>query len=207
MDGYGFTFETVSNGGCVNTEHWYWKHLDRAMPGRMLIGGHPIGWALKSMVNGKLMKDQFGGSMPVFSEKGFPSPVIPLNAASTYRGDKQMIIHTIPPHLPFISPTGVELQVKLKTMIEEAGFIGGGPTVYTMIEEYGRQGHWDELRQCYRESIAHSLLLMEPYMKDLPHPIIITADHGEMIGEFTRYNHNAICPAITNVPWLKLWRA
>ena len=201
---YDHEFSLVSNGGCVNTEHWYWTHLDRAQPDTMLIGGHPIGWGLYSKIEGRLMKDWFGSALPTWKHNTFPEPKHTLEVAASYCGDKRLLVHLIPPHLPFMAPMGKALHDKLNANQVEYGFKGGGPTSYELMQAYGRTGNWEELLACYRESVAYGLMMIEQFVDRLPSPIVITSDHGEMIGENNRYNHDMLCPVIENVPWLVL---
>ena len=56
--------------------------------------------------------------------------------------------------------------------------------IYRGIREYGRKGHWGELRECYKESLIATLRTLASYVNLFSDGrLVISADHGELIGE------------------------
>ena len=132
----------------------------------------------------------------------FPSIKATMDEAEKQRlvfPDKKLLIHLIPPHLPFIGPKGVAFT--------QSKF-GSKPQMYSqysLIQKYGRQHGWEEIQFYYKESIetAMSRVLAYKWLKNA----VITADHGELIGEGGFYNHGRYlksCEALRVVPWFRL---
>lgn len=125
--------------------------------------------------------------------------------------NKRIISHFMQPHAPYIGPTGNELykqyefgvfnpNVKNKNDfdIPDANIpqaVRDGP-----IEEH-------ELKQAYNENVQIVLEHVEDLIEKLDGQSVITADHGEMLGErvlVTKgYGHGRFhTPALRVVPWL-----
>lgn len=108
-------------------------------------------------------------------------PVVALEvfAAIKVPGERY-VVHLMPPHLPFLGLRGRKL----------FEYLGLGMTedrnVYKAIQDYGRAGHWDTVRKCYRENVEYALDALERYARLFRDGrLVITADHAELIGEPT----------------------
>lgn len=93
--------------------------------------------------------------------------------------DKRLIIHFMQPHAPFIGKRGQKM-------------IGGG---WTMDDENeGEPGIWNQLRdgqnvplemvwEAYNENLDVVLTEVEALLKEINGKSVITADHGNLVGE------------------------
>jgi len=115
--------------------------------------------------------------------------------------DKRLIIHDIPPHVPYCDPEGKRFLIRLMGK--------GGTSISRRLREYGREGpdYFKELREYYKRSAWMTLetVLNCEWLKERGR-LIITADHGEMIGEQWTYGHSLNYPddaTLRNVPWFE----
>ena len=113
--------------------------------------------------------------------------------------DKKLLIHELPPHLPFCEETGVEFIDKH----------GGNMPIYETIKKYATNNEekWAEIREYYKRSAWMSLetVLSCKWLRERG-GLVITADHGEMIGEHNTYGHAILHgdnPALRHVPWFE----
>lgn len=106
--------------------------------------------------------------------------------------NKRLLIHFIQPHYPFVGPTARRIR-------EETGkTIGGSVPMEHQQDEF----EWNEnqrfpsyvdaikagisrqdIRTAYRESIEAVIDASYPLIEDLPGKTVITADHGEHLGD------------------------
>lgn len=109
---------------------------------------------------------------------------------------KRLIVHYIQPHHPFVGPTGRE------------HFIQQSSSLIDVVEASDCS---DELLwQAYKENLELVLPEVERLMRSLPGKTIVTADHGEMLGDRHDYvpvrdygHHKGIFnDATVEVPWL-----
>lgn len=121
------------------------------------------------------------------------------------RKGKRMIIHYIQPHFPYIG------EVKLHDMgvawtYEE--FRGAVPRPNRAIEAAVRAGilSLEDLRRAYRANLRAVLRYVDELLDFLEGRVVITSDHGEMLGEDglllheCHYRHEILFI----VPWLEL---
>jgi hypothetical protein len=111
--------------------------------------------------------------------------------------NKRLIVHFIQPHIPFIGEFGEE----------RFGHIEGS------IWQQQRRGQLDasreELWRAYRENLQCALPSVRELLERLPGRTVVTADHGQLIGErlwpipFTDYGHpsGTYCDELVKVPW------
>lgn len=109
---------------------------------------------------------------------------------------KRLLIHDIPPHLPYCTDDGRKFLDKHTNWY----------TVIRDLRDYGNKNGWKTLRHHYKESARQTLLtiLNCEWIKKMG-DLIITADHGEMIGEAYTYGHSFIHvnnPVLRVVPWM-----
>jgi hypothetical protein len=108
--------------------------------------------------------------------------------AAAAHPDKRLIVHFMQPHLPYFTDGEPEFDIWKRV---KAG---------TLDDEM--------LREQYQENIA----FLRPYVHDListlSGKIVVTADHGENLGErrlgIKRYGHSHWTPECVWVPWIEL---
>ena len=143
----------------------------------------------------------------VWQEKGWNSDyrtVLPetltehaRKAASEYP-DKRLVVHYIQPHYPFIGPTGQE-HFDLDSL-----------AIWKRVRNGDLSVSDDVLRQAYRENLQ----LVLPHVRELLDAFrgktVVTADHGQAIGErvgpvpIQCYGHptSVYASPLVKVPWL-----
>lgn len=118
-----------------------------------------------------------------------------LEAHSDYP-DKRIIAHFMQPHEPFLSPFGQEISKDLRWA--------------------GNQYHLskcqsiDDLQQAYRENVDLVLTEIRELIQEIDGKIVISADHGEMLGErlypipIRGFEHpeSIYTEELLKVPWL-----
>ena len=71
--------------------------------------------------------------------------------------------------------------------------------------KYGKQ----ELIKAYQEDLRLMLNIFSEFINEYPEKkIVITADHGELLGEYKRYGHNTDkrYPELVEIPWIEFPR-
>jgi hypothetical protein len=102
--------------------------------------------------------------------------------------DKRLIVHFMQPHVPF--------------------FIDGEP-IHDVWERV-KSGELDDatLRERYHENVAFVRPYVNELIETLPGKVVLTADHGENLGErrlgVKRYGHSHWTPECVWVPWVTL---
>lgn len=129
--------------------------------------------------------------------------------ASEQYPNKRLIVHFMQPHAPFIGERGRKM-------------IGGGWTMDRDVEK--EPGIWDQLRdgrdislntvwEAYNENLDLVLEEVKPLLTDLDGKSVITADHGNLVGERLRpiptrrkYGHpyGVHTEELVKVPWFIL---
>lgn len=111
--------------------------------------------------------------------------------------DKRVISHYIQPHAPYIGPTSKEL-----------------PSKYLNFWSSYVAGRFDidleTAKQAYRENVEIVIPHVERLLNELPGKTVVTADHGELLGErdspipVRRYGHfpYTYISELVEVPWL-----
>ncbi len=110
--------------------------------------------------------------------------------------DKRLIVHYLQPHHPFLGETGQRLEQHSSSLLE----VLDDNDHYTI----------GMLREAYRENLDIVLAEVDQLLPDLEGRTVITADHGEMLGDRHRYlpmrdygHHPGIFnDATVKVPWL-----
>jgi hypothetical protein len=145
------------------------------------------------------------------------SPQRTLGCYKLNNGDgNKTVVHFVPPHLPFISSHGIELERRFNFTLKWEHFdqflaciqslIHFLPSLEEGMEQYGRQtGKWYEIRQCYKESLYIVLALLNEHKNLFKPPVVISSDHAELIGEDNRYGHRCregpLIELQQTVPW------
>jgi hypothetical protein len=126
-----------------------------------------------------------------------PRPVTDRAIALAREGDHdRLIVHYMQPHHPFIGDENAGGF--------EADPFGreGGTTVVDALRKgrLSREQFWEGYRANLRLALDDVAVLLENHDADR---VVLTADHGDAIGEWGIYDHPAGClhPAVKNVPW------
>lgn len=100
-------------------------------------------------------------------------------------GDKRVILHYMQPHIPYIG----EVEHPESTVAE---------TAYEEGDEF--------LKEAYKSNLLRALESVERLVENLSGKIVVTADHGEMLGEYGMYGHypEVYFEGLVKVPWLEL---
>ena len=110
--------------------------------------------------------------------------------------NKRLIVHYLQPHHPFIGPTGRE------------HFNQQSSSLIDVVRENDQPD--EVLRAAYKENLELVLPEVEKLLEHLPGKTVVTADHGEMLGDRHDYvpvrdygHHKGIFnDATVKVPWL-----
>lgn len=138
-----------------------------------------------------------------------------LNAHADYP-NKRLIVHMMQPHYPYLGPTAdrireeVDIKGHVKSVREEGDDGRTGTPWWTAVENGDIS--WDDSIQAYRETLEIALNHTEDLVTKLDGRSIISADHGETLGEHIaplvrrRYGHpyGFHTEETCTVPWLKL---
>ena len=107
--------------------------------------------------------------------------------------NKRLIVHFVQPHTPYLGPTGERFDPRIP--------LGDLPREYDVTDA--------ELRRAYRENVELVLSAVEGLLADLPGKTVVTADHGELLGErldplpVRDYGHprGVYVDELVRVPW------
>jgi len=204
---------TLFDSEATTTAHWYRKHwafqnevnliTASVQPHKRTRDGIPLRNFFKTAVDAWFPIDR----------SGRVSPRITLHFVeqNRYPGERHLV-HFIPPHLPFLGEKG-----KALSKIVITPDVVGRHAQYMAFSAYGRNGHWPEMREVYEENLLFGLRgIEEGFDRGLfPGKVVITADHGELLGETGRYWHVPARQAtpeekriLKRVPWFEVtgWR-
>jgi len=102
---------------------------------------------------------------------------------------KKIIIHFMQPHTPYIGDYSLsDEQIGHHEKMLNKGF------------------SWKEIRKAYKSNLEIVLKHVKDLVESLNGEIIITADHGEFLGEYglSMHPHSIYMKELTEVPWLEI---
>lgn len=147
-------------------------------------------WAENQFIS----EEHFPYVNPVYSkneydEKGVSTPEgVTKEALRTKKDfpDSKMIVHYMQPHGPLIGKTSVKGRT-----VDEIVFNGGS---------------LEEAREAYKANLERALESVEDLIEHLDGQIVITADHGELFGEYGITGHppEIYFQELVEVPWLEI---
>ena len=200
------------NSEALDTPMWYRKHWLVYHPSVALLGAHPYPWRPELNVARK-----FGQEFPAWEYSpnlGWGGVVHPgrlcafASLVMSERSSEQWIIHFEQPHLPFIDVRGMAfLQNEIGVGLGGDDWIKYNPKLYSAVQAWGRKHGWEVLQGLYESSLRVTLDVVAPWCGGLKGgKVVITADHGEHLGEGGIYGHPwAAGPEIlTRVPWFEV---
>lgn len=124
--------------------------------------------------------------------------------------DKRLIIHFLQPHAPFIGESGRRITHPNTNSIDPVKRTPDEVRAVWTNLRYGFDGvDIETVRKAYVENLEIVLEAVETLLADLPGRSVITADHGELLGERLRpipvrgYGHQRWLryPELVEVPW------
>ena len=136
--------------------------------------------------------------------------------------DTPVIAHYMQPHSPFLSTDSGpdkgliwktaayffhKLPERLQTEIKNTITVPGSEKYSSYHETIAENEGKEYLREKYRENLEIALEEIQRFVEDKEDvKIVITADHGELLGENGRYAHprGEKIPELVHVPWLEI---
>lgn len=97
---------------------------------------------------------------------------------------------------PIFTKMPSELQKRTKNLL------GVGNSFEELLKEVGEE----KVKQYYREDLELALKEIKRFVEEVDGKIIITADHGELLGENGKWEHHigGTEPQLTEVPWMEV---
>jgi len=132
------------------------------------------------------------------------TPPVAINEAVKMYSSDRLVVHYVQPHLPYIGETKLFFDVLDKE---------GERRNFNMMSRRTRDDVLkgkitiDFLRQAYRDNVR---LVLERFAEILPclsGRVIITSDHGELLGEHKEYLFHPggeVHPILREVPWFEV---
>jgi hypothetical protein len=113
--------------------------------------------------------------------------------------NKQLFLHFVQPHCPFIGETG-------RKNIDEIGWVGH----VGIGETTGPNVSRDIIRRAYRENVDIVVPYARELMTELPGLNVVTSDHGQLLGDqqapipLADYGHpeGIYVDTLVRVPWI-----
>jgi len=162
---------TKFNTGTSTTSEWYIKFWSEPTD-FTLISGNPVPFHKNSKFAHKNFQK---------SEMSFVDSWQTVNPEKTIKmavPHHKALIHLLPPHLPYVFGQGGKFMENLK-----------GGNVYHKVQTWGQKNGFEKLREYYQEQVLGVLKLIETNLHLFNGKILITADHGELLGEQSQYDH------------------
>ena len=122
--------------------------------------------------------------------------------------DKRLIVHYNQPHAPYIGPTGRSLDGFYGRMLkEDTSQTKRFP--FGLIEGVRKSVDPSEHEQAFRENLELAFPHVESLLEQLDGRTVLTADHGQMLGEraspiplrYHGHRHGVYVDELVTVPW------
>ena len=121
---------------------------------------------------------------------------------SVLKEEDKVLLHLIPPHAPWQGERGKAKWREVMRIFKFTMNLSGkqkyfGPPHGKIFSQLGA----DVVRKYYLENLRVALDAIFKYYEKLPKPFLITADHGELLGEDGKFGHPpASHPMLQTVP-------
>jgi hypothetical protein len=150
------------------------------------------------------LRDELGCEVFDFRLTSAQSPTETTEAALEAHAeypDKRLLVHYLPPHHPFVGPTADERFPEYEAQADD---------LFERIQCGDLDISDAELRRAYAENLDRVLPEVERLLGELEGRTVVTADHGELLGDVTRpvpvreYGHHIglYADELVEVPWL-----
>lgn len=115
-----------------------------------------------------------------------------MDFVSAHGQPEKLIVHFLSPHFPFLAPGELPKDEGQIDIAVHGGWISPG-----------------QLYDAYRRNLYFAVRAVRDLLRVLRGVCVITADHGEMLGENGRYGHHAVHgtlfdPGLSEVPWWEI---
>ena len=135
-----------------------------------------------------------------------------LSARDVYP-DKRLIVHLMQPHFPFLGPTGERFEHSGIELHLDDDRMSGAPNPWIGLLSEPKIDPADVI-EAYRENLELALPHVERLVKSLDGKTVVTADHGNLVGErgfpvpVRMYGHPRGLPRseLLAVPWFEVER-
>lgn len=214
----GKLIQTQTNSSC--TETWLANNWQRQYD-LTYISGNPYvnsaGVPIRkydenpdAILNGYTAKTHFKEIIDVWDyywndEFNTVMPEAINNAIREHTNGKNFIAHYVQPHWPYIGktrmPTGSG--IRLRSNIHRGLYNKKALKKFTPTKDPKSAAHMQKVRQCYADNVRAVLEGVADIVPYLKGTTIISADHGELLGEDGYYNHPCRFkhPLLRLVPW------
>ncbi|UIP01068.1 hypothetical protein Hbl1158_06870 [Halobaculum sp. CBA1158] len=128
-----------------------------------------------------------------------PADAVTDRGIHTYRNadPEKLILHYMQPHYPFV-PSPMDRGLPLHDF---------GQSPWSDVWDRLQAGEvtYDDVWQNYRANLEYVLDSVAILLDNVDGEVLITADHGNLLGEFGLYGHpdHVPLPALKRVPWCK----
>jgi len=200
------------NGTCLevdsealNTQQWYQYHWQpKAVHNDVIIiTAHPSIYRYVHQYH-KFFSDWNIIGLKEHSNINWMHPSLTMKPfVSQQKSNKKYLIHLIPPHLPYIGNKGKNFLKKFKWPQNSRHLT---QSVYDVVTRYGCEHGWEKLWEYYIENLRVSLDSVFQYMPSIKGRIILTADHGEIIGPKLYCHGKEKYPKLRSIPWFEVKR-
>ena len=176
----------------VMTQKWYERNWNTYNDNIVLITSHPYPYEREYY-------KKFYEFYNFFSAKEkWKTTEACLKKLVEIQDNKKFLVHLVPPHLPFLGKKGIKFMAKLGIPLT------GRPTMYRHVNKWASKNGFEELKKYYEENILYALKIIEKYLHKIKGKVVISGDHGELIGEKGVYYHHHKHNKIFTVPWFKV---
>jgi len=118
----------------------------------------------------------------------------------------QMVVHYFQPHAPYIGDVRLRSEGDLATRGDQSHLETRAESLKE-IYEMAESGRIDEpnLREAYVSNLHRVLEATTPLVEEATGRTVITADHGELLGEDGRFFHGGLPhPVLCELPWFEV---
>jgi hypothetical protein len=119
--------------------------------------------------------------------------------------EKRMIVHYNQPHHPFLGDKELTERDDGTWHTLEEGLWGGQKTTVWTLARQGKMSI-DRVEKAYRGNLKIVMKEVDRLKEKLPARVILTADHGDLFGEWGLYGHGSPLrvEGLVKVPWVIL---
>lgn len=179
---------------------------------------HDIVYVSANPFTSQLAEGTFHDIIPVYDQWDDDLQTVPPDAvtaavreAHEKYPDKRIIGHYMQPHYPFIGPKGQRIDHRgyspdLDSELTETG------SIWRQLQFGTLNATRKEVLAAYRENLRIVLESIEPLLDEITGKVVLTADHGNLIGErmwpipVRVYGHpgGSHAPGLIEVPWFEI---
>ena len=190
-----------------------WEYLRENFEGRQM---HDTVYVTANPYAPRLSEDTFYLTVNLLEDqwdetlKTVPPGAVTAEAIKIHQEypNKRLIVHYMQPHFPFIGETGREISHAGVVAIDETDR-PESPHVWGGLQDDVLEVDEETVIRAYRENLELTLPHVEELVRSVNGMSVVTADHGNLIGERTApipvkgYGHprGFYAPGLVTVPW------